>query len=63
MLEITRQTDPILAQILDEELWRQEQNIEMIASESTVPIPVMELSGSVFTNKTLEGYPGKRFQA
>ena len=35
----------------------------MIASESTVPIPVMELSGSVFTNKTLEGYPGKRFQA
>ena len=63
MLEITRQTDPILAELLDEELKRQEHNIEMIASESTVPIPVMELSGSVFTNKTLEGYPGKRFQA
>lgn len=63
MLEITRQTDPVLAALLDEELNRQEHNIEMIASESTVPIPVMELSGSVFTNKTLEGYPGKRFQA
>ena len=35
----------------------------MIASESTVPLEVMELSGSVFTNKTLEGLPGKRFQA
>lgn len=42
---------------------RQEKCIEMIASESTVPVPVMELSGSVFTNKTLEGYPGARFQA
>ena len=35
----------------------------MIASESTAPLPVMELTGSVFTNKTLEGYPGRRFQA
>ena len=35
----------------------------MIASESTAPLAVMELSGSVFTNKTLEGYPGARFQA
>jgi len=63
MLEYTKKTDPALASILDEELSRQEHNIEMIASESTAPIPVMELSGSVFTNKTLEGYPGNRFQA
>lgn len=49
--------------MVDEELNRQEHNIEMIASESTAPLAVMELSGSVFTNKTLEGYPGKRFQA
>ena len=35
----------------------------MIASESTAPLAVMELSGSVFTNKNLEGYPGARFQA
>ncbi|MEG2677880.1 MAG: serine hydroxymethyltransferase, partial [Oscillospiraceae bacterium] len=63
MLKVTRITDPVLAGIVDEELDRQEHNIEMIASESTVPVPVMELSGSVFTNKTLEGYPGSRFQA
>lgn len=63
MLERTRTTDPELAVLVDEELSRQEHNIEMIASESTVPVPVMELSGSVFTNKTLEGYPGARFQA
>lgn len=63
MLNETRRTDPELAKIVDKELIRQEKCIEMIASESTVPVPVMELSGSVFTNKTLEGYPGARFQA
>lgn len=63
MIKVTRQTDPELAALVDEELNRQEHNIEMIASESTAPLAVMELSGSVFTNKTLEGYPGKRFQA
>lgn len=63
MLKVTRATDPVLAELVDEELKRQEHNIEMIASESTAPLAVMELTGSVFTNKTLEGYPGKRFQA
>ena len=63
MLKVTRQTDPELANLVDEELSRQEHNIEMIASESTAPLAVMELTGSVFTNKTLEGYPGARFQA
>ncbi len=63
MLKNTRATDPVLAGLVDEELKRQEHNIEMIASESTAPLPVMELTGSVFTNKTLEGYPGRRFQA
>ncbi len=63
MLRVTRKTDPVLAGLVDEELKRQEHNIEMIASESTAPLAVMELTGSVFTNKTLEGYPGRRFQA
>ena len=63
MLKHTRVTDPQLYQLLEDELHRQEKNIEMIASESTAPLEVMELTGSVFTNKTLEGYPGKRFQA
>ena len=63
MLKVTRATDPVLAELVNEELKRQEHNIEMIASESTAPLAVMELTGRVFTNKTLEGYPGKRFQA
>ena len=63
MLKYTRPSDPEIYELLAEELHRQENNIEMIASESTAPLEVMELSGSVFTNKTLEGYPGKRFQA
>lgn len=63
MLPKTRVSDPELYELVKEELYRQEHNIEMIASESTVPLEVMELSGSIFTNKTLEGYPGSRFQA
>ena len=63
MLRQTRLTDPELAKIVDRELVRQEKCIEMIASESTVPVPVMELSGSVFTNYTFDGYPGTRYQA
>lgn len=63
MLKHTRVTDPEVYEIVADELRRQEHNIEMIASESTAPLEVMELSGSIFTNKTLEGYPGARFQA
>lgn len=63
MLKFTRKSDPLIASLVDEELYRQEHNIEMIASESTAPLEVMELTGSVFANKTLEGYPGARFQA
>ena len=63
MLKNTQYSDPKIYKIVQEELKRQEETIEMIASESTVPLEVMELSGSVFTNKTLEGYPGARFQA
>lgn len=63
MLKYTRVTDPELYEIVAAELKRQEHNIEMIASESTAPLEVMELSGSIFTNKTLEGYAGARFQA
>ena len=63
MLKHTRISDPEVYELAAEELRRQEHNIEMIASESTAPLEVLELSGSIFTNKTLEGYPGKRFQA
>jgi glycine hydroxymethyltransferase len=63
LLKQTKVSDPELYNIVADELGRQEHNIEMIASESTAPLEVMELSGSIFTNKTLEGYPGSRFQA
>ncbi len=63
MLELTRKSDPEVYLLAKKEYERQKNNIEMIASESTVPLEVMELCGSLFTNKTLEGYPGNRFQA
>lgn len=63
LLKHTKVSDPDVYEIVAKELYRQEHNIEMIASESTVPVEVLELSGSIFTNKTLEGYPGARFQA
>lgn len=63
MLKYTKISDPEVYGIVEDELKRQEHNIEMIASESTASLEIMELSGSIFTNKTLEGYPGARFQA
>jgi glycine hydroxymethyltransferase len=63
MLKHTHISDPEIYEIVTDELKRQQHNIEMIASESTAPLEVMELTGSIFTNKTLEGYPGARFQA
>lgn len=63
MLKRTKVSDPEIYNIVEGELRRQEKNIEMIASESTAPLEVLELTGSIFTNKTLEGYPGARFQA
>jgi glycine hydroxymethyltransferase len=47
--------------ILDRESKRQDNTIELIASENYASKAVMELSGSIFTNKYAEGYPGKRY--
>ena len=47
--------------ILDQEINRQENTIELIASENFASDAVMSLCGSVFTNKYAEGYPGKRY--
>lgn len=62
-MKATKQNDPELYEIVQEEYRRQQGNIEMIASESTAPVECLELAGCVFNNKTTEGYPGKRFQA
>jgi glycine hydroxymethyltransferase len=53
--------DPEIAMILARELERQQQHLEMIASENFVSPAVLEAQGSVLTNKYAEGYPGKRY--
>ena len=55
------QGDPDLARILGAELKRQQDQIELIASENIVSRAVLEAQGSVLTNKYAEGYPGKRY--
>lgn len=55
------QADPLVAQIIDRELGRQRDRIELIASENIASPAVLEATGSVFTNKYAEGYPGRRY--
>ena len=55
------QSDPELAKAIDLELGRQRHEIELIASENIVSKAVLEVQGSVLTNKYAEGYPGKRY--
>lgn len=55
------ETDPDLAKVLQGELKRQQDQIELIASENIVSKAVLEAQGSVLTNKYAEGYPGKRY--
>ncbi len=56
-----RETDPALADALAAELVRQQDGIELIASENIVSAAVLEAQGSVLTNKYAEGYPGRRY--
>ena len=53
--------DPNIKTVIDQELMRQRDKLEMIASENIVSQAVMEAQGSVLTNKYAEGYPGKRY--
>jgi glycine hydroxymethyltransferase len=53
--------DPEIAEVVKQELGRQRNTLEMIASENFVPTAVLEAQGSVLTNKYAEGYPGKRY--
>ena len=53
--------DKILKEALEKESIRQEQNIELIASENYVSKDILTLQGSILTNKYAEGYPGKRY--
>ena len=55
------QTDPEIAKAISDELHRQQDQIEMIASENIVSSAVLEAQGSVLTNKYAEGYSGRRY--
>jgi glycine hydroxymethyltransferase len=55
------ETDPELAAAIESELDRQQWQIELIASENIVSRAVLEVQGSVLTNKYAEGYPGRRY--
>ena len=54
-------SDPQVAEAIQQELGRQQNKIELIASENFVSPAVMEAMGTVLTNKYAEGYPGKRY--
>jgi len=55
------QADPEIAAAIEDEVLRQHEGLEMIASENFVSRAVLEAAGSVFTNKYAEGYPGRRY--
>src|SRR5208283_5460526 len=55
------EVDPQVANAIDNEVRRQHEGLELIASENFVSEAVLEAAGSVFTNKYAEGYPGKRY--
>ncbi len=55
------QADPEIARAIAQEVQRQHEGLELIASENFVSMAVLEAAGSVFTNKYAEGYPGKRY--
>ena len=60
-IDNVKAVDPVVAQAMEDELDRQRNNIELIASENLVSRGVMAAMGSPLTNKYAEGYPGKRY--
>lgn len=55
------EVDPDIAELLDKELGRQRDTLEMIASENFAPRSVLQAQGSILTNKYAEGLPGRRY--
>ncbi len=60
-MERLQYVDPEVAKIITDELHRQANTLELIASENHVSLPVLEAMGSVLTDKYAEGYPGRRY--
>ena len=59
--ELLAQADPEISAAINDELTRQRNTLELIASENIPSLPVIETMGTVLTNKYAEGYPGKRY--
>lgn len=59
--DFLQQTDPAIASLVQDELQRQQDHLELIASENFTSAAVMAAQGSVLTNKYAEGLPGKRY--
>ncbi|MGH2611382.1 MAG: serine hydroxymethyltransferase, partial [Tepidiformaceae bacterium] len=62
-MSVLSSRDPEVAAIITDEETRQVETLEMIASENYASAAVLGATGSVFTNKYAEGYPGKRYYA
>ena len=60
-LSLLQKVDPEIAKTVEKEFNRQQNNLELIASENLTSYAVMQAQGSVLTNKYAEGYPGKRY--
>lgn len=59
--ELLTQADPEISAAINDELTRQRNTLELIASENIPSLPVIETMGTILTNKYAEGYPGKRY--
>ena len=61
LMQTVSETDPEIARTVRDEIGRQNTGLELIASENFVSAAVLEVMGSVLTNKYAEGYPGRRY--
>ena len=61
MTRTLAEADPVIADAIRQELHRQNDGLELIASENFVSRAILEAAGSIFTNKYAEGYPGRRY--
>jgi len=60
-LKVVKKIDPEIASVIENEITRQKNTLELIASENVASKAVMAVQGSILTNKYAEGYPAKRF--
>jgi len=63
MMQNLLRDDETVARLLQQEKERQQKTLSFVASESLAPLSILEASGSIFTNRSIEGYPKKRYFA